>query len=176
MLFRSGAVVTYPGTCPGNPGDVYQVLDFPLGYYVVKFSGAVDYRSKADWIQGPYSGGAALKKTDGGHVPRIVNRFSGEFRGSIEQFNAEVADGAPWLGQSFDIRRFMRSPYYLAPAIALDEGAENLCPVYPVGSGTAGRNVTIGSHVAASGFWFAAAYAKAKDYSINRALREILTI
>ena len=71
---HTGAVVTYPGTCPGNPGDVYQVLDFPLGYYVVKFSGAVDYRSKADWIQGPYSGGAALKKTDGGHVPRKIGR------------------------------------------------------------------------------------------------------
>ncbi|NBW22849.1 MAG: hypothetical protein EBR82_84380, partial [Caulobacteraceae bacterium] len=125
------------GTCPGNPGDAYQVLDFPLGYYVVKFSGAVDYYAKQTWRQGPYCGGSQLKKTHGGHVERIANRFAGEFRGSLDQFQDEVSNGAAWLGNAFDVRQFMRLPYYLAPSIALDAGADSLTPVYPVGGGNA---------------------------------------
>ena len=152
---------TYPGTCPGNPGDVYQVLDYPLGYYVVKFSGAVDYLSKAEWIQGPYSDGSQLRKTHGGHVERIANRFAGEFRGSTQQVQDEVSNGAPWLGNAFDVRRFMRLPYYLAPSIALDSGADSLTPVYPVGGGNASPRSVVGQHVAASGFWFSCAFAKA---------------
>lgn len=157
---------TYPGTCPGNPGDVYQVLDFPLGYYVVKFSGAVDYLSKAVWIQGPYSGGSQLRKTHGGHVERIANRFAGEFRGSTQQFQDEVSNGAAWLGNAFDVRAFMRLPYYLAPSIALDAGADSLTPVYPVGGGNASPRSVVGQHVAAAGFWFSAAYAKADPGTI----------
>ena len=154
---RDGFVQTYPGTCPSNPGDVYRVLDFPLGWYVIKFSGAVDWYSRNEWIEGPYSGGGALKKTHGGHAERIVNRFAGEFRGSLEQFRAEVQDGAPWLGNAFNIRRFLTLPYYLAPARALDAGADSLTPVYPTGGGQSG------THVAEDGFWFSAAIVRASN-------------
>ena len=155
-----GHVVTYPGTCPANPGDVFRVLDFPLGWYVVKFSGAVDWYSRNEWIEGPYSGGGALKKTHGGHVERIANRFAGEFRGSLEQFAAEVKDGAPWLGNAFDVRRFLTLPYYLAPARALDAGADSLTPVYPTGGGASGV------HIAEPGFWFCAALLRASSRAV----------
>ena len=153
------STVTYPGTCPDEPSHVAYVLDYPLEYYVVKFSGAVDWYPKSLWIQGPYTGGGQLVKTDGEHLPRIVNRFAGEFRGDAQRVQDEIDGKAPWLGRAFDVAGFMGRPYYLAPSRALMANADSLTPVYPTGGATqAGKGQIIGTHVAEPRFWFSSAF------------------
>jgi hypothetical protein len=153
------ATYTYPGTCPDEPTHVAYVLDYPLEYYVVRNSGAVDWYPKSLWIQGPYTGGGQLAKTEGEHLPRIVNRFAGEFRGSEEQVADEEAGVSPWLGRAFNVAAFMARPYYLAPARALTAAADTLTPVYPTGgAGQAGAGQVLGVHTAEPRFWFCAAF------------------
>lgn len=113
---RTGVVKTYPGTCPENPNDVARVIAWALGYYVVRFSGAVEYLPRGEWIEGPYSGGRTLSKAFGDHVGRAMNRWAGEFRGDEERHAREMRGSVAPLGRSFDMQRFLARQYLLAPA------------------------------------------------------------
>ena len=113
---RTGAVKLYPGTCPEEPTHVARVISWALGYYVVRFSGAIEYLPRTDWIEGPYSGGRTLSKAFGDHVGRAMNRWAGEFRGDEERHAKELRGSAPVLGKAFDMHRFLARQYLLAPA------------------------------------------------------------
>lgn len=165
------ATVTYPGTCPDEPTHVAYVLDYPLEYYVVLNSGAVDWYPKSLWIQGPYTGGGQIAKTEGEHLPRIVNRFAGEFRGDAGQVDAELQGAAPWLGQAFSVAGFMARPYYLAPARALTAAADTLTPVYPTGGASqAGAGQVLGVHTAEPRFWFSSAFVDGSPGTVVQAV------
>ena len=164
---KTNTVVTYPGTCPGVDGNVYQVIDYPLEYYVILNSGQVDWYPKSIWIQGPYTGGNKVAKTEGEHLPRIANRFAGEFRGDLDQIRAEYAGRADYLGRAFDVRQFLARPYYLAPARALTASADSLTPVYAHAEKTnAQAGDTIETHVASPSFWFCATYVQAPSGAV----------
>lgn len=156
-----GFVRTYPGTCPENPEDVARVLPGALGYYVILYSGQVDYLPRSQWIEGPYSGGRRLSRAEGGHLPRILNRFAGEFRGNVERHQKEKDGVLPPLGKAFDVRAFFLRQYLLAPARGSQLSKESVVANYPrlaiAGSTSAAPGTRVGAVLtAASGFVWAA--------------------
>lgn len=160
---KTGAVTSYPGSCVENANDAAAVYRMPLGYYVVKGSGAVDYYPRSEWIEGPYTRGEHPMHAWGDHLPRVMAQFSSQFRGTNAQRQDEIA-GRPWLGNAFHIAHFLTRPYYLAPAIGTEVGGE-IFPQYPTGrlNGTAfsaGTRIG-GKYKTNDGFAMAAAYVEA---------------
>lgn len=125
------SVVTYPGSCVENANDAAAVYRMPLGYYVVKGSGSVDYYPRSLYIEGPYTRGEHPVHTWGDHLPRVMAQFASEFRGTSAQRQDELA-GSPWLGNAFDIAHFLTRPYYLAPARGVEVGSD-IFAQYPSG-------------------------------------------
>lgn len=140
----TGATRVYPGTCPAEPSHVARVVRWPLGYYVVLNSGAVEFLPLTQWIEGPYTAGGTLAKAPGGHMPRILNRFVGEFRGDATRHQAELEGNAPVHGQAFDVRKFFLRQYMLSPAYGKELGEDLVVADYP-------RRMLTGSTSAASG-------------------------
>jgi len=124
-------VVNYPGSCVENASDAAAVYRMPLGYYVVKGSGSVDYYPRSLYIEGPYTRGEHPMHTWGDHLPRVMSQFAAEFRGTSAQRQDELA-GKAWLGDAFDIAHFLTRPYYLAPAIGTTVGSD-IFAQYPSG-------------------------------------------
>jgi hypothetical protein len=158
---RDGFVRVYPGTCPENPEDVARVFPGALGYYVVRYSGAVEYLPRNEWIEGPYNGGRRLSRAEGGHMPRMLNRFAGEFRGDQQRHAREKAGLVPPLGKAFDVKSFFLRQYLLAPARGAQLSEDSVTAVYPRvtlnGATSAAAGTRVGSvQTAASGFVWAA--------------------
>lgn len=156
-----GFVKVYPGTCPEEPQHVARILYGALGYYVIRYSGAVEYLPRNQWIEGPYSGGNRLSRAEGGHMPRVLNRFAGEFRGDSSRHDREKAGQATPLGKAFDVRRFFLRQYLLAPArgtsLAVDAVVANYPRVQLNGATSAAPGTRVGSaQTAASGFVWSA--------------------
>ena len=157
---------TYSGTCVETPGDVVAVYRMPLGYYVVKSGGAVDYLPRSDWLEGPYTRGEHPLHAWGDHWPRVMAQFSAQFRGTPSQRQDELG-GQTWLGNSFNIAHFLTRPYYLAPARGVEVGSD-IFPQYPSGTVSAAANQTLpsgtrigGSVKTADGFGIVAVYVEA---------------
>lgn len=164
---KTGEVRTYPGTCPENPAHVARVIPWPLGYYVVLWSGAVEYLSRQEWIEGPYSGGRRLMKAESGLISRVANRFAGEFRGEVERHQRELAGKASPLGTSFDFQTFLTSQYLLAPAIGRELGEGLVAATYPARSVSGAPRYAPGTRMGSAfspraGFVIAAFFARAK--------------
>jgi hypothetical protein len=104
--------VSYPGTCPENPGDVAWVARGSLATYVYLNDGSPpDVFLHSEWIEGPYTGGAWVMKQSGEHIPRFLNAFTDDFRGTEEQ----RAEQETWLQYAFDTEKFLTRQYFLAP-------------------------------------------------------------
>jgi len=145
----TGAVTSYAGTCSDVSTDVAAVYRMPLGYYVVKYSGAVDYLPRSQYIEGPYTRGEHPMHTWGDHLPRIMAQFSAEFRGTTGQRQDELG-GRPWLANAFNIAHFLTRPYYLAPARGTEiPGSGEVFATYPTGtlSSATGTGIAAGTRI-----------------------------
>ena len=131
----TGGVLTYPGTCqPGPaivPADKYDnhvagIMHLPWAYYVVFNSGTVDYLPTNEWLEGPYTGPPTLSRTTGAQLERVFNRFAAMFRGDAQGDAAEAQRDPPAPGNqaAFDVQRFMRNQYLLAPARGVETGSD----------------------------------------------------
>lgn len=136
-------VVTYPGSCPGVAGDVAGISTTPREYLVFVYSQpAPDIYPLNEWVQGPYVGGGVVKKQPGDHLPRVLNAFCGDFRGTDSELSQQVTDDT-WLQHAFDIQRFLVSQYFLAPARGTDNHDDTVTEIYPTGTHALGTGVTM---------------------------------
>lgn len=132
------SVVTYDGTCQPAIIDTYPthiaaIAMTPWYYVVLLNDGTLDYLPTNDWLEGPYTGAAALQKTANDGLQRIMQRFVSEYRGSAQQtaFEGQTVPSR-WNSLAFDIQRFMTTQYRLAPARGLIIAEDSIEPVYPV--------------------------------------------
>lgn len=123
---NTGEILSYPGTCGDDPTHV-SVVRGSRYYIVFKNDGsAPDILLFSEWVEGPYSGGAWISKQPGGHIPRVLNAFTSDFRGTPEQIQTQES----WLEHAFDTQRFLETQYYLAPQKGnVDEFTGG--PIYP---------------------------------------------
>ncbi|MHC1762931.1 MAG: hypothetical protein AB9869_01310 [Verrucomicrobiia bacterium] len=123
---------TYPGTCWPVGEDLFldhvrYVYYAPWAYYVLLNDGSIDVLPTTDYMEGPYTGEAQLRKTANGAIPRMLNNFVREFRGDDIQRSA----ASYWLQEAFDTQRFLTTQYHLAPQIGTEtEGV--ITAVYPL--------------------------------------------
>jgi hypothetical protein len=119
----------YAGTCIGEqyPGHVKWIGYAPWAYYVLKNDNSMDVLPTAEYIEGPYTGEAVLRKTANGALPRMLNAFAAEYRGS----DAQRAVFDCWNDEAFDTQRFLTSQYHLAANIGTEEDGE-VIPEYPL--------------------------------------------
>lgn len=128
-----GYTVQTFGTCPENTGDLAYVLYGPDAYTAVTWGGTVTVYPYRYWLEGPYSGGRRLRKTWGQHLPRIINHYVAEFRGTnAQRLSATGQPATPTNRYAFDIQRFLTSQYLLAPAKGLDAGNDIVDGLYPL--------------------------------------------
>lgn len=117
--------ITYDGTCQpvpggeGYPTHVAWISYTPQAYFVFLNDGSVDVLPTADYLEGPYTGEARLRKTANNAIGRVMNAFAGEFRGSDNQ-RSTVANYH--LQEAFDTQRFLTSQYHLAPNRGTESG------------------------------------------------------
>lgn len=125
------------GTCPENSGDIYGAFQGSRFYYVYFNDGTVTTLPINEWIEGPYTGGAWVMKQSGQHIPRVLNAFAADFRGTESERETQES----WLQYAFDTERFLSSQYHLAPA--LGNGDENgIGATYPQWSYAASSGLT----------------------------------
>lgn len=127
---KDGTVKSYPGTCPEIPGAVATVITTPRWYLVFLNDGAVDVLPFDDWIQGPYAGGSAIKRNWGDFLPRALNAFANDFRGTQSELDTQTT----WLQFAFDREKFLTSQYMLAPNIGTASG-DTVSEIYPLFQG-----------------------------------------
>jgi hypothetical protein len=130
--------ITFPGTCPNQPGHVAFIQANPPFEYVVGVWDATgtqvvkyvqpDGKPIAfnEWIEGPYEGGNILTKQNGEHLHRVLNHFAAQYRGT----NDQRAVVNTWNVHAFDTQRFLETQYLLAPARGTTSGA-SINVVYP---------------------------------------------
>lgn len=122
------------GTCPENGADVAWIYYLPDRYVVVTYGGTVYDLLKVHYVEGPYDGGNRLRKTWGAHLPRILNAYVAQFRGTEGQ--RLDGTGAPrprdWNRWAFDTQRCLTSQYRLAPAWGQEEADGNVAAIYPL--------------------------------------------
>lgn len=152
---HTGAELTYPGTCPEEDGHVSFVYNFaPFTIYVGVWVNngidpptvVLDTLPYSDWIEGPYSGGNRLAKTPGEHLPRVLNKFVSEFRGTAEQ-----RSGKRWNQYAFDTQKFLSSQYQLAPARGSQSGSDSIQTDYPRLQLYGAKRFSAGTRLYASG-------------------------
>lgn len=144
-----GDTCEYPGTCPEVPGDVLSVFEFAGAFYVFLVGGGLDILPSTDFIQGPYQGGATLRKTYGNHLLRFLNAWLREYRGNETQ--RERTDYH--LENSFPFQEFLTSQYHLAPNVGTASGGF-AAPGYPLFKFSGGTLLVSGSnasHIQTSG-------------------------
>ena len=154
---------TYAGTCqPGpdvSPSDAYDshvayILYFPWAYVVILNDGTTDVLPRSAYVEGPYTGPPVLTKQPGEHIPRVLNQFVREFRGDSTQVGslhvASPPSGFPttsWGSKAFNVREFMATQYYLAPArgLMVDEVLETDYPTWEFGPASGQTTVASGT-------------------------------
>ena len=124
-------VVTFPGTCSNVAGDIDQIYYYPDRYIITIVSGNPVTLLRSQYIEGPYSGGARLRRTWGYHVDRVLNQFSAEFRGTEDQQAEEDVGTKKWTSSSYDNQSFFAKQYLLAPARGQIVG-EEVRALYPM--------------------------------------------
>ncbi|HTG44811.1 MAG TPA: hypothetical protein VK633_09795, partial [Verrucomicrobiae bacterium] len=162
------SVLAYPGTCPEEPTHVAAVVPTPTNYLVFLNDGSVDILKKNEWIEGPYTGGSFVRKTFGDHLPRVLNAFAADFRGTEDERAAQTT----WLQYAFDTERFLANQYHLAPAIGTEDGPDidleyplfkkEVTPGTTLASGTSliHQQSSTTSHAYTAGFVLASAFLK----------------
>lgn len=137
---------TYPatpwGSCPENPADVAAVVPTPRYYYIFKYDGSYEVLDIHDWIEGPYTGGSSVRRVFGSHLPRVLNAFAADFRGTATERDAILSGSGTWLEHAFDTQRFLAQQYHLAPARGTDNGDGTVTAIYPFFQKTLASGVT----------------------------------
>lgn len=170
--------VTYSGTCPcGSAGfavnHVMFLINQPFAFLVYVATGTacdyfLDHLPQADWIQGPYSGGASLVHTEGLQLNRAAHAAFTDYRGTPAQ---RTPDTFVIEDIGFDYQAFFTRQYYLAPNFGLVSG-DSIEVRYPTATFTGGtlNGGTLGTfadgtkqHVYHDSFVFAGAFAKATN-------------
>lgn len=95
-------------------------------FYVVKIDGSFETFPRAEYIEGPYTEQAKLRKTSAKMLDRVIALYASEFRGSTEQ--RELLSDR--LTAAFDFQRFFTSQFLLAPARGQVVG-DSIIPLYP---------------------------------------------
>lgn len=145
----------YAGTCAPTGSNSYSshvrwIGYTPWAYYVWLNGGTIEILPTTDYIEGPYTGEAQLRKTANGALPRVLNAFTGEYRGSDSQRDA--ADY--WLDNAFDTQRFLTSQYHLAANIGTEDPETHEIiaeyPLYTFSGDTTLKAGTLATHVQSS--------------------------
>jgi hypothetical protein len=132
----TGAVVTYPGTCPhgsdfGGAGQVLFIVRIPIAYYVAVDDGTGAYNFEVypipTWIEGPYASEPFLAHSAGEHTERMLWNFIKDFRGSITQ---RADDTFKIKNLAWDNQAFLTRQYPLAPNFGVLSGT-GIEPQYP---------------------------------------------
>lgn len=116
--------------CPDHPDYAQNLvwMDYTeTGYVLYRLDGSTVFLSYDDYIEGPYTLGGQMYKTHAEVIPEMVNRFSGEFKGSLSQRAAANYDVQ---NAGFNFQSFLTRQYPLAPAYGMEIGG--LTAVYPV--------------------------------------------
>lgn len=133
--YGKGDELHYLGTCPQENGHIAFFYLYPPFAYIVGIwvnngvdppTVIADVLPLTDWILGPFSGGNRLTKQAGDHLPRVMNHFSAQFRGTPLQ----RAEPGAWLKNAFDTQAFFTHQYLLAPARGETQGTD-IVPIYP---------------------------------------------
>ena len=134
-------------------------------WYVVKIDGSFETFPRSEYMEGPYTENAKLRKTSAKMLDRVIALFASEFRGSTGQ--RELLSDR--LTSAFDFQRFFTSQYLLAPARGQVVG-DSIIPLYPQAeldcseTNAKGARLTFnggGGYPVATGFVIASAIVKA---------------
>ncbi len=168
----------YQTYCPLSPevGKVVGISYLPFAYHVwfvksLNADGSIkldfDRLDLKDYIEGPYTAGGSLRRDDGGQLPRLLNIFLQDFRGSAAQRDGE-SFSIENIG--FDYDAFFRRQYLLAPNIAhvasgiLQEDYPLFvfsgAPSLPPGAMAAHSQSGTDSHAYANGYVLASCFVK----------------
>lgn len=134
------------GTCGPNAGgsasDVMYIWNGPYAWYVYFFNGGYRRFDKAEYTQGPYTGGGTINRVDGDQIDRLLlNSYLKDFRGTPEQRPSGSCYNIMDFG--FDFEYFMSSQYQLNPhrATVVGDSVQMLYPrvtlnntFYPAGT------------------------------------------
>lgn len=133
-------------------------------WYVVKVNGSFETFPRSEYIEGPYTEEAKLRKTSAKMLDRVIALFASEFRGSTGQ--RELLSDR--LTSAFDYQRFFTSQYLFAPARGQVVG-DSIIPLYPQAkldcseTNAKGARLTFnggGGHPVTTGFVIASAIVK----------------
>ncbi len=162
----------YIGFCPtgdsGAPAGTGPLITFiaraPFAYFIFLAAGGVERLGRKDYIEGPYSGGAALQHTDPENLTRMLNRFIADWRGSTNQ---RKADDYQIEDIAFSFQEFFTSQYLLSPnrGAAVGDQIEALYPfaAFQSPSGFVPHGTLSGQHPYADGFVLGGVRVKATD-------------
>ena len=163
--------VSWTSGCDGvSPGDQLGtnaafIFATETLWYVVKIDGSFETFSRSEYMEGPYTENAKLRKTSAKMLDRVIALFASEFRGSTGQ--RELLSDR--LAYAFDFQRFFTSQYLLAPARGQVVG-DSIIPLYPQAkmdcseTNAKGARLTFnggGGYPVTSGFVIASAIVKA---------------
>lgn len=132
----TGAIVTYPGTCPhgsefGGAGQVLFNVYTPVATYVAVDNGDgtfhFDVYATSVWIEGPYESAPTLAHGPGMHTERAIWQFIKDFRGDAEQ---REDDTYTIENIAFSFQEFLTRPYPLAPNFGVSDGSV-INEIYP---------------------------------------------
>lgn len=152
---------------------VLWVAAFPFAYYIWLSDGSIVTLNRKEWIEGLYTGGGKLQKSQGEQIARLMlNQYVADYRGTVEQrAEAEwcVQDHA-WLSQEFGTRQ-----YYLAPAKGTLSGGtvSGSYPAWSWGGASVAAGTTGTAHQIAAGFTAGLIHARA-DGLVGSVALEIL--
>lgn len=160
----------YAGTCPNEPTHVGFIARTPFAYYIIFNDGRVERLAKKDYLEGPYSEGGYVSKTDGEHLTRCLNLYIKDYRGSLDQREDLDTNKTTIEEIGFDFENFFNSQYFLSPNLAAVDGTGQLNALYPTFSfGTGAANVLASrfgggtSHGYRTGFVLGGFYAGAQS-------------
>ncbi len=168
------SVITYAGTCPAGTlefgGNDVQDISRQVEYYLVFFVDGFEILSRADWLEGPYSGDGQLTRYNAEHFSRMKWAFINDFRGTDAQRNP---DDFEIEKIAFDFEGFFNNQYHLAPNLGFWNGSE-LIAQYPQAriASTTGAAIPAKtlltfngqtSHIYTEGFVFTGCFAKATN-------------
>lgn len=122
---ETGAEIVFDGSCPEEPTHVRFILRLGDTYVIGLNNGQVTYLSANEYIEGPYTGGGAVRRETGDQLARAVDRYVKDFRGADGQREA-----GRWNEFAFDFQKFMCRQYLLSPNKGMQVGG-NVVVEYP---------------------------------------------
>lgn len=114
------------GSCPNTSKPIVGYFAGSKSYVLLHWDGTVTHLPFNDYIEGPYTDNAYLRREKGGQLDFAINAYAAQFRGAEGQrHNAEQ--------YGFSFRNFFTRQYYLAPSYGIPSGYApgEMSAVYP---------------------------------------------